>query len=112
MGDLFVYVNQRLRSTTLTWIKSLSVNSCPFVRLSRVPHLHRLGQSIHGQVVVIHLLDFVPREARRVFEGLLKIGLRLIARYYAKPVAVALVFGDAALVCGRVFTAHIFPLTR
>jgi len=86
MGDLFVYVNQSFRPTTLMWLESLSVNSWPFVRLGRFLHLHRLRQRVHGQIVVIYFLHlpaphstatrqagFMPREASGVFDRVFEI---------------------------------------
>ena len=47
---------------------------------------------------MIYFLDFVPGKAGGVFDRLLKTWLRLTARDNVKPIAVAAVFGDAALV--------------
>lgn len=50
---------------------------------------------------MIYFLHFVPREPRGVFDRLLKARLGLAARDDVEPVAVATVFGDAALVGGE-----------
>src|SRR3990170_2532438 len=45
---------------------------CAPIRLRLLLHLHRLSQRVHGQIVVLHLLNLTPWETSGVFDGLLK----------------------------------------
>ena len=57
-----------------------------------------LRHRVHVEPVVLDLLDLVPREPGRVFDGFFKARLGVAVRHDVKPVEVAPVFGDALFV--------------